>query len=236
MSQPVIVKIMVGKPQTFGNKDAKHPMDREWTTGIVKYSVKGKVWAGKTNLGGDGQADLKRHGGPEKAIFVYTISHYDYWQKKLQRPDFCVGAFGENLAVKNINEDNLCIGDVFHIGGAVVQVSQPRQPCWRPARRWKIKDLALQIQQEGLTGWYFRVLKEGEIQAGDYLQLQERPFPEWTVAKCNDVMHNKKHDLELAARLAACELLAPNWRNTLSKRAEGKGKLDIRNRVIGPNE
>ncbi|USK57535.1 MOSC domain-containing protein [Cytobacillus solani] len=70
-------------------------------------------------------------------MFVYTVSHYDYWQKKLQRPDFSVGAFGENLAVKNINEDDLCIGDVFHIGGAVVQVSQPRQPCWRPARHWK---------------------------------------------------------------------------------------------------
>ncbi|MGP4039565.1 hypothetical protein ACTWP4_06655 [Gracilibacillus sp. D59] len=70
MSQPVIDKIMVGKPKTFGNKDAKHPMEREWTTGIVKYSVKGDIWVGKTNLGGDGQADLKRHGGPEKAIFV----------------------------------------------------------------------------------------------------------------------------------------------------------------------
>ncbi|MEK5037080.1 MOSC domain-containing protein [Sporosarcina sp. FSL K6-3457] len=236
MNQPVIDKIMVGKPQTLGNKDAKHPMDREWTTGIVKYPVQGKIWMGKTNLKGDGQADLKNHGGLEKAIFVYTVSHYDYWQKKLQNPDFSAGAFGENLAVKNIAEDDLCIGDIFRIGDAIVQVSQPRQPCWRPARRLRIKDLALQIQEEGLTGWYFRVLKEGEIQAGDFLQLQERPFPEWTVANCNDIMHNKKHDLELAARLAACELLAPNWRNTLSKRAEGNGKLDIRNRVIGPNE
>ncbi len=108
-------------------------MDREWESGIVKREVKGKVWAGKTGLQGDGQA--------------------------------------------------------------ITQVSQPRQPCWKPARRWKIKDLAIQIQQQGMTGWYFRVLKEGDIQAGDYLQLQERPFPEWTVAKCNDIMHNQKNKI-----------------------------------------
>jgi MOSC domain-containing protein YiiM len=236
MSQPIIERIMVGKPQTFGQKEAKRPMDREWTSGIVKQPVHGKIWAGKTNLQGDGQADLKYHGGPEKAIFVYPVTHYAFWQIKLQNPDFTVGAFGENLAVQHMVEDDLCIGDIFQIGGAIVQVSQPRQPCWKPARRWKIKDLALQIQQEGRTGWYFRVLKEGEIQAGDALQLRERPLQEWTVARCNDVMHNQKHDLELAARLASCELLAPNWRNTLGKRAQGEGKLDIRKRVIGPNE
>ncbi|MBS4207295.1 MOSC domain-containing protein [Bacillus sp. FJAT-50079] len=236
MEQPFIERIMVGMPRTYGRKEAKQPMDREWTSGIVKQTVKGKIWAGKTNLQGDGQADLKHHGGPEKAIFVYPVSHYNYWQKRLQKTDFTVGAFGENLAVQHITEDDLCIGDIFHIGGAIVQVSQPRQPCWKPARRWKIKDLALQIQQQGRTGWYFRVLKEGEIQAGDQLQLQERPFPEWTVARCNDVMHNQKHDLGLAARLAACELLASNWRTVLNKRAQGEGKLDIRNRVIGPNE
>lgn len=236
MSHPVIDRIMIGKPQTFGQKEAKKPMDREWKSGIVKHAVKGKIWAGRTNLQGDGQADLNHHGGPEKAIFVYPISHYDYWQKKLQQIDFTIGAFGENLAVKHLTEADLCIGDIFQIGEAVVQVSQPRQPCWKPARRWKIKDLAVQIQQQGMTGWYFRVLKEGEIQAGDDIQLQERPFPEWTVAKCNDIMHNRKQDLELASRLAACELLAPNWRNTLYKRSQGEGNLDIRNRVIGPNE
>lgn len=222
-------------PQTFGEKDAKNPMDREWETGIVKRPFEGKIWAGKTNLQGDGQGDRKNHGGPEKAIFVYPAAHYAYWQKKLGRTDFTVGAFGENLSVRNIKEADLCIGDIFQIGAATVQVSQPRRPCWRPARRWRIKDLAIQIQQEGLTGWYFRVLEEGEIQAGDYLELQERPYPEWSVKKCNDVMYHEKQDLELAAELAACELLAPSWRESLSKRAQGK-KSDSRKRVIGPNE
>lgn len=236
MNKPMIDQIMVGKPKTFGKKNAQDPMDREWTTGIVKNAIEGKVWAGKTNLTGDGQADLKHHGGPEKAIFVYPVSHYEAWQEKLDNPDFTVGAFGENLAVLHMTEEDLCIGDVFQIGGARVQVSQPRQPCWRPARHWKVIDLALQIQQEGMTGWYFRVLQEGYMQAKDEFNLLERPFPEWTVARSNEIMHHEKDDLELAARLASCELLAPNWKNTLSKRAEGKGSRDIRRRVIGPNE
>lgn len=222
-------------PQVYGQKEARNPMDREWETGIVKRPVGGKIWAGKTNLQGDGQGDRKNHGGPEKAIFVYPITHFPYWQKKLNKTDFTIGAFGENLAVRHITEADLCIGDIFQIGESTVQVSQPRRPCWRPARRWRIKDLAIQIQREGLTGWYFRVLEEGGIQVGDYLKLQERPYPEWTVMKCNDVMYNKKRDLDLAAKLAACESLAPSWRDSLSKRAKGK-KSDSRKRVIGPNE
>ncbi len=236
MNKPMIDQVMVGKPKTFGRKDATDPMDREWTTGIIKNAVHGKVWAGKTNLQGDGQADLKHHGGPEKAIFVYPVAHYEWWQEKLQNPDFTIGAFGENLAVLHMTEKDLCVGDIFQVGEARVQVSQPRQPCWKPARRWKIKDLALQIQQEGMTGWYFRVLQEGYIQAKDEFKLLERPYPEWTVARCNEVMHDQKNDLELAARLGSCEFLAHNWQNTLRKRAEGKERHDIRKRVIGPNE
>lgn len=235
MSQPLIDRIMVGQPQTYGQIDAKHPMDREWTSGIVKRAVEGKVWAGTTNLAGDGQGDRKNHGGAEKALFAYPVSHYAYWQKKLQRTDFNIGAFGENLAVRNMTEADLCIGDAFCIGEAIVQVSQPRRPCWRPARRWRIKDLSIQIQDLGLTGWYFRVLQEGTIQAGDVLKLQERPLPEWTVAKCNDVMHHQKNGLKLAANLASHELLAPSWRRSLDRRVQGKVS-NVHDRVIGPNE
>lgn len=236
MGQPFIEQIMVGKPQIFGRKEALNAMDGEWESGIVKLPVIGKVWASKTQLEGDGQADLKNHGGPEKAIFAYSSSHYAYWQNKLKREDIGPGAFGENLAVSYMTEAELCIGDTFQVGEAIVQVSQPRQPCWKPARRWETKELALLIQQQGLTGWYFRVLKEGYMEAGNSMKLLERPYPEWTIAKCNEIMHFEKEDLKIAAKLAACELLAPSWRDTLAKRAEGEGNSDIRNRVYGPNE
>lgn len=236
MNQPIIDQIMVGKPQTFGQKEATRPMDREWESGIVKLPVSGKVWVSKTKLEGDGQADLKNHGGPEKAIFAYPSSHYEYWKNKLQRPDFNFGAFGENLVVQHLTEEDVCIGDTFSVGEVIVQVSQPRQPCWKPARRWKIKELALLIQQDGYTGWYFRVLNEGYIEVGDKFVLQERPFPEWTIAKCNEIMHVKKDDLDLTARLASCELLASSWRDSLNKRVQGEGNSDISKRLYGPNE
>ncbi|WP_338469632.1 MOSC domain-containing protein [Niallia sp. XMNu-256] len=202
----------------------------------MKHPVKGKIWAGKTKLEGYGQADLKHHDGLEKALFVYPVSHYPFWQKTLQRPDFTIGAFGENLAVLHLTEADVCIGDVFQLGEVIVQMSQPRQPCWKPARRWKIKELSLKVQQQGRTGWYFRVLKEGYIQAGDHFQLLERPYPEWSLSICNDIMHNQKQNLERSARLAQCELLAQSWRSTLNKRIRGEEEENNRNRLVGPNE
>ena len=236
MIRPSIEQIRIGMPQTFGQKGADDPMEREWISGIVKHAVTDKIWASKMKLEGDGQADLKHHGGVEKAIFVYPVAHYPYWQKMLKRTDFTIGAFGENLAIRDLTENDVCIGDAFQVGEVIVQVSQPRQPCWKPARRWKQKDLSLKVQQQGKTGWYFRVLKEGYIQAGDSLQLLERPYPQWTVSACNDVMHNGKLDLERSASLAACELLASNWRETLKKRGQGEAKENVHNRLIGPNE
>lgn len=230
-----IEKIMVGKVHLHGKKDADHPMEREWVSAIVKQEVKGKITVYETKLAGDQQADLKNHGGPEKAIFAYPVTHYPYWQKKLKLTKFPIGAFGENLAVQHMTENDVCIGDVYQVGTAIVQVSQPRQPCWKPARRWKVKDLSLQTQQEGLTGWYLRVLQEGEIEAGDRFQLVERPCPEWTIARCNEIMHHDKHNIELAEKLANCNLLSPSWRKSLYKRIEGKEK-DSSSRLIGPNE
>ena len=166
MTTLTITSIRVGLPQTFGTADAEHPMDRPWTTGIYKQPIEEPVWLGETNLAGDGQGDLKNHGGPEKAVFVYPSEHYGAWQQELKLAAFLPGAFGENFVSQGLTEKAVCIGDTFRIGGAVVQVSQPRQPCWRPARRWRIKDLALRIQKSGRTGWYLRVLQEGYVQSG----------------------------------------------------------------------
>lgn len=235
LASPTILNIYVGLPQTFGKANAANPMDRIWTSGIFKELVKGPVWLTKTNLVGDGQADLKNHGGPEKAVFVYPNDHYDAWREELGIADFSPSAFGENFSVYGQTEKDVCIGDVFRIGEAVVQVSQPRQPCWKPARRWRMKDLALRIQETGRTGWYYRVLKEGYVQSGNELKLTERPYPQWTIAECNDIMHNRKHDLEAAASLAACPSLADRWVRTLTKRVRTGKTSDITKRVIGPN-
>lgn len=234
MEEPFVYKVFTGKVKKLGDANAKDPMDREWESGIFKQPTEEQVWLSKTGLDGDEQADKKHHGGPEKALFAYPIKHYKLWKEELNI-DIDMGAMGENLAVLEMDEFSVCIGDTYQLGDAVIQVSQPRQPCWKPARRFKIKDFALRIQNTGRTGWYFRVLEEGHIISRIDMELIDRPYPQWSIAACNEVMHVYKDDLKLADELASCELLAPNWKRTLQNRLRGRER-DIRRRVYGPNE
>ncbi|MBB5175132.1 MOSC domain-containing protein [Texcoconibacillus texcoconensis] len=235
MNTPFVEHLLTGKARKVGDPNATDRMDREWESGIFKDIVQGEKWLGETGLLGDEVADKKNHGGPEKAILAYPTSHYDYWKSELALGDIGIGAMGENLAVSHMDEHAVCLGDTYQFGDAIIQVAQPRQPCWKPARRFRRMDFALRIQESGRTGWYFRILKEGYVQAEQDLTLIERPYPHWTVAKCNEVMHKKKDDLQLTEELASCQLLADSWRQTLNKRLKGEYK-PIENRVFGPNK
>lgn len=230
--RPRILSLHVGLPRELGTPGAVDPLERPWTSAIHKEPVEGRVWLSRTGLAGDGQADLRVHGGVEKAVLAYPASHHAFWREQLAREDVGPGAFGENWVVSGGAEDSVCIGDVLRVGGARVQVSQPRQPCWKPARRWRHKELALLLQRTGRTGWYYRVLEEGEVQAGDTLEREERPFPTFTVAFANRAMH--EHRREDAAALAECPLLAPGWRESLRRRAQGS-RGDDQPRLVGPN-
>ncbi|MEZ6153174.1 MAG: MOSC domain-containing protein [Pirellulaceae bacterium] len=205
--------IQVGLPQVIGTV-------KPWTSGFLKQAVRQPLWLGTINLAGDGQADLVHHGGSHKAVCVYPAAHYPYWRSMLGMPNLTAGDFGENFTVDELTEENVCIGDVWTIGEATVQVSQPRQPCWKLARRWDIKDLALQVQQTGRTGWYFRVLVEGTVQPGMALALAERPNPQWTIAEANRLMHHDQANLVDAARLGDIAALSPSWKTTLRNRIE----------------
>lgn len=231
-----ILSLHVGLPRELGTPGAADPMERPWSSGIHKRPVNDPVRLGRVNLEGDGQADLKNHGGPDKAVCVYPAAHYDHWRRDLGIADFTYGAFGENFTVDGLVEGDVAIGDIFRVGTAVVQVSQPRQPCWKLARRWRIKDLALRVQQTGFTGWYFRVLEEGDVERGMPLELLERPYAEWTVARANRIMHEAVSDRAAAAALAACPALSESWRRTLTLRAETGEGADTARRLVGPNE
>ena len=235
-SSPYIISLQVGRPREFRVAGSADPMDRPLRTGIYKEEVQGEVWLGTTNLAGDGQGDLKHHGGPDKAVCVYPREHYPYWRDDLQRTDLLFGAFGENFTTEGQTEAESCIGDLYRVGDAIVQISQPRQPCWRLARRWRVHDLAARVQATGRTGWYLRVLQEGEVSAGLPLELLERPYPQWTIARANEVMHRSRHDRDAAAELAACPLLSSNWRSTLRLRAATGENPDPHRRIVGPNE
>jgi|SRR5690625_1161630 len=236
MVKAQILSLRVGKPRDLGVAGATDPMQRPWRSGIYKDPVSGVIWLGKTNLEGDGQADLKRHGGPDKAVCVYPSEHYPAWREELGLPDFPFGAFGENFTLEGLVESDVSIGDIFRVGTGVIQVTQPRQPCWKLSRRWQIRDLALQVQNTGRTGWYFRVLEEGKVDPDSELELLEREWPEWTVERANEVMHRARDDRESARRLAECPPLSASWKKTLSLRAETGENPDPRRRLIGPNE
>ena len=125
------------------------------------------------------------HGGPEKAMLAYCADHYPLWNAELGRDDLGDGSFGENLSISGMDERSVAIGDVYRIGSAVVQVSQPRQPCWKLARRCRLPTMPAKAIATGRLGWYFRVLEPGEITAGDRVDPRERPSPEWTISRIN---------------------------------------------------
>ena len=229
-----IVSVNVGMPREHGVEGAANPMDRPWMTGFFKEPVAGPVRLGATNLEGDGQADLRVHGGPDKTVLLYAVAHYPAWREEL---GFAMpfGAFGENLTVEGMTEASTCIGDVLEIGTTRLQVAQPRGPCWKIARRWKIRDLSARVQRSGRTGWYARVLQEGVVQAGDALILVHRPHPEWTVARANELLHAKQGRDEEAKAFAALPELAAAWRAVVEYRLAHGNLGSEEARLVGPN-
>lgn len=227
-----IIGLQVGLPRKHGRADAAEPMDREWTTGFFKQPVDGELAVHALGIVGDGQADLLHHGGPDKAINSYPVEHHAPWLEELGIA-LGPGGFGENLSTRGLCEDEVCIGDIFQAGDLQLQITQPRQPCWKLSRRWRIKDLAARMERNGRTGWYFRVLNEGTIAAGNLLELVERIAPEWTIARANEVMHRCKKDASLTKELAACPGLSRSWQESLQRRAAGR-PLDSTERLQGP--
>ncbi len=215
-SEPHIVSIQVGLPQTHGQEEAADPLDRPWTTGFFKSPVQGAVWLGATNLAGDGQADLSAHGGPDKAVLAYAEEHYPFWREELAQTDLPYGAFGENFTIAGTQESDVCLGDIYETDQALVQVSQPRQPCWKLSRRWRRKELTKQAWQNGRLGWYLRVLREGNVEAGDVFALRERPFPQWTIARLLEIRRAPSEHIDAVRELVSCPLLATSWREELS--------------------
>jgi len=215
-----VISVQVGVPREMGREDAPEVFDRPWTSGIFKKPVSGPAFVNATGIAGDAQADLTVHGGPDKAICVYSADNYPRWTGILWPEPGAFGAFGENLSVAGVVEEDVCIGDVWAAGDLRLQVSQPRQPCWKLARKWRIQDLTDQVIQTGRTGWYFRVLHGGDIAAGTTLSLVERPAPEWTIIAANHVMHGRPRNAAAAGVLAAVPQLSASWRATLQKRVD----------------
>jgi len=217
-STGTVTALHVGEPEALGFNGAAEWYDEAWTSGIFKRPIGGPVAVGPLGLAGDGHADLVNHGGPDKAICVYPALHYPEWQRELANADFAAGAFGENLTLAGMTEADVCIGDIYTIGdGVLAQVSQPRQPCWKLARKWRLKDLTARAVASSRTGWYLRVLRSGNMRVGDTVPLQGRLHPAWTISAANLVMH---HGVGDSRALASLPELAGSWRKTLAGRSQ----------------
>jgi MOSC domain-containing protein YiiM len=206
-------------PASYGSEDAADSHGLPWTTGFFKTVVEGPVFAGTTDLAGDGQADLENHGGVDKAVLAYSADHYPKWRNELGLPGMPHGAFGENLTIVGLSEQSVCIGDIFRIGTVTFEVSQPRQPCWKLARRWRMHELTGLVVRTGRSGWYFRVVEEGWLEARLPVELIERPNPEWPVARANQIMYEHKVDRALTLALADVPRLSDSWVDELRYRA-----------------
>lgn len=207
-------------PQDHGFEEAVDPHDKPWNTGFFKSPVEGPVFVGFTNLAGDGQSDLEHHGGVDKAVLAYSADHYPKWREELRMPDMPYGAFGENLTIGGWGEPSVYIGDIFRIGRAIFEVSQPRQPCWKLARRWRMHQLTALVVNNGRSGWYLRVIEQGSIEAQMPTVLLERPNPDWPIARANKILHHCKTDVALTEELADVPGLASAWVKELRERAE----------------
>ncbi|KAJ5642459.1 hypothetical protein N7490_006459 [Penicillium lividum] len=160
------------------------------------------------------------HGGPDKALLQYCSRHYDTWGQELPGNAhlFRLGSFGENLVAQKANERNTCIGDIVRIGNVVAQVSLPRQPCYKLNHRFQEKNMSRLTQERFRTGWYYRILQEGSIQAGDDIVLLERPHPMWTVARVQHYLYTEKENMDMMKELAELVSLGMEIRNIFGNR------------------
>ena len=210
----MVVSVNVGLPQDVAWQG------RAVRTGIWKTPVTGRIFARKLNLEGDGQGDLAGHGGEQRAIMVYQLDSYRHWANYLGRSDLTPGIFGENLTVEGLADAEVCIGDRFRIGGAVVEVSQPRDTCYRLGIRLQNPQMAALVVAHGRPGFYVRVIQEGELGAGDRIEKLADGPERMSIAEVDALLYSAHHPLEALQRAARIPALSPGWRASMRKLAE----------------
>jgi ferredoxin-NADP reductase/MOSC domain-containing protein YiiM len=200
-------------------------------TGVFKYTVSGPRRVRKLNVDGDGQGDLGGHGGEQRAVFVYQIDSYRYWEHELGRSDFVYGQFGENFTVEGLSDDEVCIGDRYQIGTALFEVTQPRVTCYRVGIRMNDPRIPALLVSHRRPGFYFRVLEEGEVQAGDDIFKVASGQEEMTVAEVDALLYLPGHPRQQLLRALRIPALSPGWqasfRALLDEGAVGNAGLAV---------
>ncbi|TCP29820.1 MOSC domain-containing protein YiiM [Scopulibacillus darangshiensis] len=206
-----VLAISVGKPQQVSFQRTSVE------TAIYKTNVIRPVYLSKTNLDGDVQADQKNHGGPDKALCAHCFKRYPYWEERLGKT-LDLGTFGENLTIDNLIEEEAYIGDTFQFGEAIIQISQPRRPCFKLGVKMAEPTLAAQFQETGYTGFYFRVLKTGIVNLDNPLQFISRPEFTMSISELNRITYSNPKDCTGLETALSIDELAESWRRGLEKK------------------
>jgi MOSC domain-containing protein YiiM len=210
----IIISVNVGRPRLVISNG--QPV----STGIYKTPVVGRSMLRALNLDGDRQADLSVHGGPTKAVYAYPSEHYNYWRAELPGTELSWGMFGENFTTEGLTESTVNIGDRFRVGSAEVTVTEPRMPCYKLGIKFGRTDIIRRFLVSGRTGFYFSVQKEGEVGAGDQIELIKRDKSDVTVADITRLYAKEKHDIEMLHRAIALEALPESWRDHFREQLE----------------
>jgi MOSC domain-containing protein YiiM len=193
------------------------------TTGIFKEPVEGRVMLRTLNLDGDGQADLTGHGGIYKAAYAYSVENYDHWGRELGRTDFAFGQFGENFTVEGMLEDEIHVGDVFRVGGALVEVTQPRVPCYKLGIKMGLPGFVKKFLASCRVGFYLRVLEEGEVGADDAFDRVRTDPERMTVREICRLLYFDPENLKGARKALRIRALSPGWRQSFEERLAKAG-------------
>ncbi|MFA7569857.1 MAG: MOSC domain-containing protein [Sulfurimonadaceae bacterium] len=216
-----VLYVKVGQVKTTSLENSAR---KELVTGMKKHPV-AHAYLTKTGFSSDAQADLEHHGGENKALFSIDTKTYETINTLCQT-DFAydeVAHFGENLILSNITQKEVCVGDIYSIGEAIVQVTQPRQPCWKLSASTKVKKMTAVIFQHGLTGWYCKVLQEGNITQNDTMVLKQRAYPNLNIELLNQLIINPLLNEEVTIEALSCEELGKPFKESLQKRYDSKG-------------
>jgi MOSC domain-containing protein YiiM len=229
MSAFEVLEVRVGSVAPLGTAGARSAID--------KQPVEGPLAVGSLGFDGDAQADTKHHGGPHKAVHAYAISHLPTWRQELPEhaSRFCPGAFGENLVLDGATEADVCLGDRWSVGTALLEVSQGRQPCWKLNLRFDVPDMARRVQDSGRSGWYFRIIEPGIVTAGDRGTLIARPNPDWSLARVSRLLYHDRMDRAALTELAAIPGLPDNWLRLVEARLASGRTEDWSRRIETPS-
>ncbi|HLA44060.1 MAG TPA: MOSC domain-containing protein [Aggregatilineales bacterium] len=192
--------------------------ERTWLTGIFKTPIEMSVYASRNGLAGDGVGDTENHGGVDKAVCCHAWQHHLHWNTYFSW-ELQPGAFGENFTITGLSEIDVCVGDIWQIGSAGFQVSQPRVPCWKQSHKLMQPGFEKLVMETGRSGFYLRVLADGTVTPGDQIILRERPHSEASLVRLNRALRESKN-MELAEEFAGLEPLAEAWRSMFMERLD----------------